>query len=97
MTHEERQKYKEYQKNYRKNMTGEQKQRYREDRKHKYHSMTDEERQKYKEYQKSYSKNMSDVQKQRYREAINKEKYYIEKKLNNKIIQHNDNDNYIKV
>ena len=30
MTDEERQKYKEYQKNYRKNMTDEQKQRYRE-------------------------------------------------------------------
>ena len=33
-------------------MTDEQKRRYREDKKHKYHSMNDEERQKYKEYQK---------------------------------------------
>ena len=31
-----------YQKEYRKNMTDEQKQRYREARKHKYHNMTDE-------------------------------------------------------
>ena len=33
-------------------MTDEEKQKYKEDKKHKYHSMTDEERQKYKEYQK---------------------------------------------
>ena len=36
MTDEERQKYKEYQKNYRKNMTDEQKQRYREAKKKHY-------------------------------------------------------------
>ena len=50
MTDEERQKYKEYQKNYRKNMSDEQKQRYREARnkcgKYKYCNMTDEQKQK---------------------------------------------------
>ena len=53
MTDEEIQKEKEYQKEYRKNMTDEQKQRYKEARnkrdKDKYHNMTDEERQRYKE------------------------------------------------
>ena len=38
-----------YQREYRKNMTDEQKQRYREARIHKYHNMTDEQKQKYKE------------------------------------------------
>ena len=37
-----------YQKEYRKNMTDEQKQRYREARKHKYHNMTDDEKTKTK-------------------------------------------------
>ena len=58
MTDEERQKYKEYQKNYRKNMSDEQKQRYREARdkcgKYKYCNMTDE--QKEKDRQKKYKK-----------------------------------------
>ena len=45
-----------YQKEYRKNMTDEQKQRYREARLHKYHNITDEEKQKYKDYQKKYIK-----------------------------------------
>ena len=40
-----------YQKEYRKNMTDGQKQRYREARKHEYHNMTDE--QKRKDYQKN--------------------------------------------
>ena len=53
-------------------MTDEKKQRYREDKKHKYHNMTDKERQKYKEYKKNYRKNMSDEQKQRYGEARDK-------------------------
>ena len=44
-----------YQKEYRKNMTDEQKQRYREARIRKYH-MTDEEKQKYKDYQKNIKK-----------------------------------------
>ena len=38
-----------YQKEYRKNMTDEQKQRYREARIRKYHNITDEEKQKYKD------------------------------------------------
>ena len=58
-----------YQKEYKKNMTDEQKQRYREARIHKYHNMTDEEKQKYKDYQKKYKENMTDEQKQRYREC----------------------------
>ena len=60
MTDEERQKYKEYQKNYRKNMSDEQKQRYREARdkcgKYKYCNMTDDQKQKEKDYQKKYIK-----------------------------------------
>ena len=52
MTDEERRKYKEYQKNYRKNMSDEQKQRYREARdkcgKYKYCYMTDEQKKKKK-------------------------------------------------
>ena len=58
MTDEERQKYKEYQKSYRKNMSDEQNQRYREARdkcgKYKYCNMTDE--QKEKDRQKKYKK-----------------------------------------
>ena len=60
MTDEERQKYKEYQKNYRKNMSDEQKQRYREARdkcgKYKYCNMTDDQKQKEKDCQKKYIK-----------------------------------------
>ena len=52
-----------YQKEYRKNMTDQQKQRYREARIHKYHNMTDEQKQKYKHYQKKYIENMADEQK----------------------------------
>ena len=40
-----------YQKEY---MTNEQKQKYKEARKHKYHNMTDEQKQKQKDYQKKY-------------------------------------------
>ena len=49
---------KEYQKEYRKKMTDEQKQRYKEARNKR--NMTDEERQKKKEYQKEYRKNITD-------------------------------------
>ena len=56
-----------YQKEYIKNMTDEQKQKFREARKHKYHNMTDEQKQKYKDYlkdyQKEYRKNMTDEKK----------------------------------
>ena len=58
-----------YQKEYRRNMTDEQRQRYREARIHKYDNMTDEQRQKYIDYQKKYKENMTDEQKQRYRES----------------------------
>ena len=40
---------KNYQKEYRKNMSDEQKQKYREAEKHKYHNRTDEQKQKYRE------------------------------------------------
>ena len=98
---------KEYQKEYRKNMTDEQKQRYKEARnkrdKDKYRNMTDEEKQKKKEYQKEYRKNMTDEQKQRYKENRNKhnkdvtDKEY-KKELNNEkiiitIIKDNDHFN----
>ena len=75
-----------YQKEYTKNMTDEQKQRYREARKHKYHNMTDEQKQKQRDYQKQYRKNITDEQKQRYIKAIKihpkkyKEKYREAKK-----------------
>ena len=58
-----------YQKEYRKNMTDEQKQRYREARIHKYHNMTDEQKQKRKDYQKKCRENMTDEQKQKYKEC----------------------------
>ena len=45
-----------YQKEYIRNMTDEQKQRYREARIHKYHNMTDEQKQKYIDYQKNIKK-----------------------------------------
>ena len=45
-----------YQKEYRKNMTDERKQKYKEARKHKYHNMTDEQKQKRKDYQKNIEK-----------------------------------------
>ena len=45
-----------YQKEYRKNMTDEQKQRYREARIHKYHNKTDKQKQRYKDYQKNIKK-----------------------------------------
>ena len=45
-----------YQKEYRKNMTDKQKQRYREARTHKYHNMIDEQKQKQKVYQKNIEK-----------------------------------------
>ena len=60
MTDEERQKHKEYQKNYRKNMSDEQKQKYREARdkcgKYKYCNMTDEQKQREKDRQKKIKK-----------------------------------------
>ena len=45
-----------YQKEYRKNMTDEQKQKHREARKHKYHNMTDEQKQKQKIIKKNIEK-----------------------------------------
>ena len=58
-----------YQREYRKNMNNEQKQRYKEARIHKYHNMTDEQKQRYKDYQIKYKENMTDEQKQKHRES----------------------------
>ena len=58
-----------YQREYRKNMTDKQKQRYREVRIHIYHNMTDEQKQRYKDYQIKYKENMTDEQKQKHRES----------------------------
>ena len=53
---------KDYQKEYRKNMTDEQKQRYKEAKnkrdRDKYHNMTGEERQKYKDHKKNIKRNI---------------------------------------
>ena len=58
---------KEYQKEYRKNMSDEQKQKYEEARTN--YKMTDTRKQKYKDYQREYRQNMTDEQKQRYKKA----------------------------
>ena len=55
---------KDYQKEYRKNMTDEQKQKYKEARKD--YNINDEQKQKLKDYQKEYRKDMTDEQKQKY-------------------------------
>ena len=49
MTDEEKQKVRDYQKQYRENMTGEQKQKYKINQKQYKENVTDEEKQKYKE------------------------------------------------
>ena len=61
--------------------------------------MSDEQKQKEKDRKKEYRENMSDEQKQKLKDDLREyyKKYYIEKKLNKKIIQHDNDDNYIKV
>ena len=54
---------KDYQKEYRKNMTAEQKQKYKEAR--KVYNINDEQKQILRDYQKEYRKNMTDEQKQK--------------------------------
>ena len=101
MSHEQKQKLKDYQKKYRDNMTDEQKQKKREaDRRYKA-NMTDEQKQKKRESDKRYKDNMSDERKQKLRDYQKdyQKKYYAVKKLNNKItndkiIDDNDNDFY---
>ena len=58
-------------------------------------NMTDEQSQKYKESEKRYRENMTDKQKQKRRDYQREyyKKYYAAKKLSNKIIDDNDNDN----
>ena len=64
---------KSYQKEYRENMSDEQKQRYRDKQRKYRNNMTDEQKQKQREanrrYQKKYRDNMTDEQKQKRREA----------------------------
>ena len=92
---------KEYQKDYRKNMSYEQKQKYKENRnkhnKDKYNKMTDEQKQKIKDYQREYKRNTSDEQKQRYKED-KRNKDINDKKLNSEkiiitIIKYNNHFN----
>ena len=65
--------------------------------------MSDEQKQRYREARDKCVKykycNMSDEQKQKEKDYLREyyKKYYIEKKLSNKIIQHDDDDNYRKV
>ena len=75
-------------------MTDEQKQKYLEAKQYR-ENMTDEQKKRKNDYQKEYKRNMTDEQKQKlkdYRREYYK-KYYAEKKLNNKIMKHDDNDN----
>ena len=83
-------------KNTEKNITDEQKQRYKEAKKQ--YKMTDEQKQKRRDYQKEYVKNMTDEQIQKYKDYRKEyyKKYYAAKKLNNnKIINDSDNDDKI--
>ena len=87
--------YRDKQKKYRDNMTDEQKEKQREANRRyqeKYRdNMTDEEKQKRREANKRYRDNVSDKQKQKLRDY---QKDYTAKKLNDKIINDNDNDFY---
>ena len=60
-------------------------------------NMTDEQKQKRIDYQKECVENITDEQKQKYKDYRREyyKKYYEAKKLNNKIIDDNDNDNKI--
>ena len=80
-------------------MTDEEKQKYlkakKDSQKQYRENTTDEQKKRKNDYQKEYKRNMTDEQKQKlkdYRKEYYK-KYYAEKKLNNKIIQHDDDDN----
>ena len=55
--------------------------------------MTDEKKQTNRDYQREYRKNKTDEQKQKLKDYLREyyKKYYAAKKLNNKIIQHDDN------
>ena len=90
---------KSYQKEYRENMSDEQKQRHRDKQKKYRDNMTDEQKQKKRETNKRYRDNMTDEQKQKLRDyRIDYQKnYYAAKKLNNKITNDkiiDDNDFY---
>ena len=72
------QKIKDYQKQYRKNMTDEQKQKYKNNRKQHKENMTDEQKQFIEIYiislynRKQFIENMTDEERRKYKEAINK-------------------------
>ena len=90
---------KSYQKEYRENMSDEQKQRYRDKQKKYRDNMTDEQKQKKREANKRYRDNMTDEQKQKLRDyrIDYQKKYYAAKKLINKITNDkiiDDNDFY---
>ena len=91
MADEQKQKQRDYKKEYRKNITNEQKQRYIKA--IKIHQSKYKE--KYREAKKRFRENMTDEQKQKRRDYQREyyEKYYAAKKLNNKIIDGSDNDN----
>ena len=59
--------------------------------------MSDEQKKRRRDCQKKYRENMSNEQKQKLKDYLREyyKKYYIEKKLNNKIIQHDIDDNKI--
>ena len=89
-------------------MTDQQKQKHLEakkDRQKEYRkNMSDEQKQKRKDYQKEHKRNMTDERKQKLKDYLREyyKKFYAEKKLNNKIIQHdydddNDNNKIIKI
>ena len=85
---------KSYQKEYRENMSDEQKQRHKDKQKKYRDNMTDEQKQKNREANKRYRDNMSGEQKQKLRDYQKdyQKKYYAAKKLNNKI-KNDDSDN----
>ena len=54
---------------------------------------------KQRDYQREYRKNMTDEQKQKLKDYLREyhKKHYAAKKLNNEIMQHDDNDNDNKI
>ena len=63
----------------------------------KYKDMSDEQKRRIRDRQKNYRKNMSDEQKQKLKDYLREyyKTYYIEKKFNDTVIQHDNDDNKI--
>ena len=77
-------------------MTNDEKQKIKDRQKEYKGNVSDEQKQKQRDYKKEYKRNMTDEQKQIYKDCLREyyKKYHAEKKLNNKIIQHDyDDDN----